>query len=552
MFRGVLALMTRMLREDSIRLSSHLGKLGLAFLTFLLLLVVGLGMNERSAAGLYFFTCIIYLDLAFLVILGVGIYSSAISEERDQGTLGLLKMTGVDRLAILLGKSTSSLITTLVFLLLQLPFLALGVTLGGVTLHQVWAAMFLLGAFAVFLANFGLLCSLICRTTFNASMLATFLVGTYLTIPSLVAIFAPLLLATFPNAPLTPWLKLFVSINGWVLSTNVVRELWFARGTGFDGNLWSLPVESNLIGGGACFLTAWSLFERLTRNTETFGTQRPGLLTMRIGLPGKPRDTRGSLRVWNNPFIWQQFQFGAGGTYRWWGRWVIPPLFAAVLVGSIFLIYYKYSVEYESSVPLGINEVMIGFWGTVFWCSLILFLANTVLASTRLLGEEYRNGTLSALVIAPRPLRGIVYSKANGECFGAIPYLLWMIVSGAIMIYLISDLRRTIEEMKHETARGYLLGLFVYILVLHSIAWYSVHVKRASIGFGFLTIYVGAAIFLIGIEMCCNYLRHFGIYMNSQDQSEFSVWFFLILVPMLVILFHQWTFRRVRGIASSS
>lgn len=552
MFRGVLALMTRMLREHSIRFSSHLGRFGLLLLTFLFLLFVGLGGSRHSAAGLYFFSCVIYLDVAFLLFLGLGIYSSAISEEREQGTLGLLKMTGVDRLAILLGKSTSTLLVTWLCLLLQLPFLALGVTLGGVTLHQVWSATILLAAFAVFLTNFGLLCSLLSRTTFNASMLATLWVGFYLTIPGFLALISSLLVAAFPYAPLTPWLKLFVSFNGWIVSTNVVRKLWFVRGTGYYDDLWSFPVVSNLIAGGVCFLIAWSLFERLTRNVDASDPRRESLLNLRIGLPRKHRETRISLRVWNNPFVWQQFQFGTGGTFRWWGRWAVPPILSAVLVGSISLIVYRYSVADGRQVPFGVDEIVAGFWGTIFWSSLILFLANSILGSARILGEEYRNGTLSTLAIVPRSLRGIVYAKMRGEAVGTIPYFGWSIVSGLILIYLLPDLKKQIEETTLETTRNYSLGFLVYILALNLIVWYSVHIKRGPIGFAFLTIYVGAAAVMIAFAMGFGFLRKFGIYLDSRDQYEFSLKFFLVLVPSLAILFHLSTFRRIRNVASHS
>ena len=53
------------------------------------------------------------------------------AEEKEEQTLGLLRMTGLSPLSILLGKSTSRLCGALLLLAAQFPFTIFAVTLGG-------------------------------------------------------------------------------------------------------------------------------------------------------------------------------------------------------------------------------------------------------------------------------------------------------------------------------------------------------------------------------------------------------------------------------------
>ena len=55
--------------------------------------------------------------------------TSAEAEEKEEQTLGLLRMTGLNALSILLGKSTSRLLGALLLLLAQFPFTIFAITL---------------------------------------------------------------------------------------------------------------------------------------------------------------------------------------------------------------------------------------------------------------------------------------------------------------------------------------------------------------------------------------------------------------------------------------
>ena len=133
-----------------------------------------------GAPGLFLFGSILWIS-AFLICLGGPAYfASIITEEKEQMTLGLLKMTGLRPVSILLGKSTSQMLGAIALLLVQVPFTVLSITLGGVSLPQVMAGYLALLAHLIFVTNLALLCSVVCRRGKRAATLtAVFLLAFY-------------------------------------------------------------------------------------------------------------------------------------------------------------------------------------------------------------------------------------------------------------------------------------------------------------------------------------------------------------------------------------
>src|SRR5262249_47455071 len=121
-----------------------------------------------------------WLNMVLISLAGISFFATAITEEKEEDTLGLLKMAGIDPVGILLGKSTSRLLGAALLLLVQFPFTLLAITLGGVTLGQVLAAYFSLTAYMVLLANVGLLCSVVFQRGGMASIITGLVLVVYL------------------------------------------------------------------------------------------------------------------------------------------------------------------------------------------------------------------------------------------------------------------------------------------------------------------------------------------------------------------------------------
>ena len=124
-----------------------------------------------GAPGLFFFSNILWLTLVLIVLAAVSVLSTAITEEKEEGTLGLLLLAGVSPLAVLLGKSMTRQFSIVLLLVVQFPFALLAIVLGGVTLNQIVSGYIALAAFLALVANLGLLSSVFCRRSGTAGML---------------------------------------------------------------------------------------------------------------------------------------------------------------------------------------------------------------------------------------------------------------------------------------------------------------------------------------------------------------------------------------------
>ena len=102
---GTSAMFTRTLRSDARRLRPHLFRMLFAGLILGSLVVALIRSLSLGAPGLFFFSNILWLNLALIGLAAVSVLSTAITEEKEEGTLGLLMLAGVSPLAVLLGKS---------------------------------------------------------------------------------------------------------------------------------------------------------------------------------------------------------------------------------------------------------------------------------------------------------------------------------------------------------------------------------------------------------------------------------------------------------------
>ncbi len=186
MFSGVSALLFRSLREDALLLRYHMLRGGIVFFLMLNVVQANESMFNNASPGLELFRGLLMNNILLISLAGIGYFATPIAEEKEEETLGLLLMAGVSRLGILLGKSTSRLIITLVLGLIEVPFLLLAITLGGVTQHQIWCGFALVASFTIFVANLGLLFSVVCSTTASASRSMLIFLLVYFIIPPLL------------------------------------------------------------------------------------------------------------------------------------------------------------------------------------------------------------------------------------------------------------------------------------------------------------------------------------------------------------------------------
>src|SRR5262249_4694747 len=133
MLPGVLALLERSLRVDARALGPHQARFWLMIGIYGTIIYTAAMSATIGAPGLTLFRVVTQLNLVFITLMGIGFFSTAISEEREEDTLGLMLMAGISPLGILMGKSVGRLAQASLLVAVQYPFTLLAVTLGGVT-----------------------------------------------------------------------------------------------------------------------------------------------------------------------------------------------------------------------------------------------------------------------------------------------------------------------------------------------------------------------------------------------------------------------------------
>lgn len=341
-----------------------------------------------------FFETISYLNLMFLSLLGIGFFSTSISEEREEDTLGLMLMAGVSPLAILAGKSAGRLIQALFLVAVQFPLTLLAVTLGGITTSQIASAYLGLTSYLILLAGFGLLCSTVARNNRVATM--------WMTIGLICYVFVPMIAAGLLSSQ--------PQISGgrlldYVVRLSVFQQMGTILTSGFGESLISLQVISNASAGIACSLLSWAVFGYFSQNPSTESTTRgflPSQGTLALLAP---------CRAWSNPFLWKDFYFVSGGIV-----WLVIRTILCLAIYVLALIYVK---------AIGLDLLIANTEISAFQVFLALGISvEAARMISRSMNDEIRGQTLSALLMLPRHPAYVIYSKLAGALFGILPMVI--------------------------------------------------------------------------------------------------------------------------------
>ena len=449
----------------------------------------------RGAPGLDFFGGVMMLNLAFLTLAAISYFASAITEEKEEGTLGLLQMTDLDPLAILLGKSTTRLCAALLLLVVQVPFTLLAVTLGGISAHQIFAAYVTLGAYAFFLSNLALLASVLAPRT---SIAAMFTGGFLLFMPSLAgAMIAAPKLAGLPHfrgkadaaaATLAEW-------GAALLEASPFHHLGEITRTGFSGAIFGWQAWSNLGGGLLCFGLAWAFFNLATGERRLFISGRI------VPRPGSRFARFCPDRAWPiSAIAWKDFHFIHGGELAILGKF----LAYALLCG------WQIYEAIPDPEPFGTAAR-----GILGWVSFAM-MVELGMAGSRIFREEVRNKTLVGLAALPFAMKHIGLMKIDGAKRTLLPAKCALLL-GAIAMF--ADLATGFGNRAFPWI-GMLL-LFAYLwtqtwLFAHLAAYTSLRLRWGALPVSFAICFIGN---ILGLTMC------FGIFVAPIVA--------LILVPTL-------------------
>lgn len=167
---------------------------GAVMLVALVALPFSIIARSPSTRGASMFRILSFLAMLYCVLEGVRKTADCLSEEKREGTLGLLFLTDLKGYDVVLGKLAATSLSSIYGLFAILPVLAMPILVGGVLPAEYWRMALALANILFFSLCAGLLVSALCRREREA------ITGTFFLV--LVAMLLPL--ATTSTAILSP------------------------------------------------------------------------------------------------------------------------------------------------------------------------------------------------------------------------------------------------------------------------------------------------------------------------------------------------------------
>jgi ABC-type transport system involved in multi-copper enzyme maturation permease subunit len=233
---------------------------------FFMLLLSLLPGPSRAGAGESMLAVLSWYALLMTLLAGVFLASDSLSEERREGTLGLLFLTDLKGYDVVLGKFMAVSLNAFYGLLAVFPVLALSLLAGGVSVAEFWRTCLALLNLLFCSVAAGMLVSSFCQSSYRAmsgsiALLLTWLAATRIATAlglyeaGQFSPFEPFLLASAANYfRLAPayWASLAIShLMGWIFlawASWRVRRFVEKRKT---SGVWQRVFTRDLLGGSA-------------------------------------------------------------------------------------------------------------------------------------------------------------------------------------------------------------------------------------------------------------------------------------------------------------
>ena len=431
------ALLHRKAREQWMFAARLAGVMSLVFL-------VWLGLTSSPSKGRTFFIWLFAIGCAGVISRGFGLTADLFSEERRNGTLGLLVLTGLSPLEIFLNKLLGAGMLAAYALLGGLPFLAIPFLAGGVSGTQFLCALAFLANGLLFCVAMGLFASVLHREGGQAQI---------------TAVIVTVLLSV--TTPLARWLGasgpgLSALSREWLtLSPAYSPYLVFVNFAGGSTRLFWMGSGFTLVYSLSALLAAAMVLHYTWREGPEMPAPQGWRERWRRSTQGTERWRRRLRARWmtRNPFCWLA------------ARERRPVLFAWAFLGVAVLLWLVCWAT--RGVPwLGPTNAIL--------CSIVLHVGfSWILAYTagKRLAEERQSGGFEVLLTVPLPAKAIV----DGQCRAVLTQFrtVWVSVCGLDAVLCASSFAASSWISR--------AGLFWLLAWGGLIAfWFAVHLECAS------------------------------------------------------------------------
>lgn len=535
MISGVTTLFNWTLKMDSRSIYPHIVRAGFAGAMLFAISMSFTDVFGTGSMGLRFFELVCTLNVLIITVSGISYFVTAVTEEKDAGTYALLRLAGMNSLSITLGKSTSRLVSSLMLLVIQMPFTFLSITLGGVLWNQIVAAYLALAAWMILVANLALFCSVRCATSGRAAGLAATTIGVFVFLPRISSACAG---AIPPGVLSTGTIAFLQSIPAMCSKVSVFDRLAEILGLtsgftmlGIDFSTGLTTISTAAIKGEVSIVAGQFWLSLLTALVLFV------ISTVTLDFWSAPADTAGPSenksvrrwavgRCWNLSVAWKEFVFFTGGQ-----TFAIAKFLAGGLVFAGFRMFQEMD-GYSNGLALR---------GDYSWWAFLTFMmtltAEVLLYSSGCLFYEVRQQTQSTLATVPISSVRILVEKFAGCAIALIPAIVW------IFITLILSDGTIVRNCSATMVSSYLIMLG---FASHLAALFSLYTRWAALP---LTILLAAPAFfcmaapILGLTAVTSvFARSHNIEVTlllSSIINVFWTWMF-VLLPLQIWIRDRW------------
>ncbi len=427
MISGVTTLFNWTLKMDSKSIYPHIVRAAFAGAMLFAISMANVDVFGSGSMGLRFFELVCTLNVFIITISGITYFVTAVTEEKDAGTFALLRLAGMNSLSITLGKSTSRLVSSLMLLVIQIPFTFLSITLGGVLWNQIIAAYLALAAWMILVANLALFCSVRCATSGRAAGLAATTIGVFVFLPRISSAFLGAISPGVLSAGTIAFLEAIPAACSKISVFDRLAEIlgltsgFTMLGIDFSTGLATISTASikgevSIAAGQfwSSLLTAFVLFVVSTLTLDFWSAPAD------VAGPSENKSVRRWAvgRCWDLSVAWKEFLFFTGGR-----TFAIAKLLAGGLAFAGFRMFQEMD-GYSNGLVLR---------GDYSWWAFLTFVftltAEVLLYSSGCLFYEVRQQTQSTLATVPISSVRILVEKFAGCAIALVPAVVWIFIT---------------------------------------------------------------------------------------------------------------------------
>ena len=507
--QGTWALTIRSLRQDNRLLRYHLLRFAVAgLLAFMVLVMWESGLRGESP-GRDMLYALAFANLFAVTIVGGLLFAPTITEEKEEQTLGLLRMTRIGPSALLLGKSIPKLVLISLILIIQLPLVFLTRTLGGVDWPLIANVYLLIFCQLIGVVSISMVSSVVMRTSAGAVVLTGALTFLWVILAMILddiqrstASLSPL------EALLLPVMQLLIPLSP-ITQMNIILQTGANVGGTLQTCLASLFFASVCYLFGTWTFSYWNTeesthteLEILREKADRIWHRLTGRFSRRSAPPAQTAEaqeplspattpvvttteehietgrTRRSHACWQHAIAWKDYFLLGGGRTGWRTRCVIAAIFVVYALSSLTsdlghsLILGTFT--YTSSPNLA---QMCGV--SIMSASMYAFGLDLVYLTVNLFARDLKQQTWESLLLLPQSLGSICRQKIWGAAIHLIPWVASFAI-GLAMVMTFEDVGSLITEITESplvSACFILHATTMFTTVLLVLTWLSLRLN---------------------------------------------------------------------------